>query len=134
MTTARYGASRTPGQLFALVFGVVYVLIGILGFIGPLTPNGRLLNIFGINPLHNIVHLAIGALFLVGSTSAALAKTINLIVGIIYLLVGVLGLLNVLVPRLITNNGADTVLHLLTGALALYFGTVGARARSTVTA
>lgn len=131
MTSARYGATRTPGQLFALVFGAVYVLIGILGFIGPLTPGGKLLGIFGINALHNVVHLAIGALFLWGSTSATMAKTMNLVIGIVYLLVGVLGLLNVLVPTLINNTAADTGLHLVTGALALYFGTVGARSAVT---
>lgn len=134
MTTVRSGVARTPGQLFALVFGAVYVLVGILGFIGPLTPDGRLLGIFGINVLHNIVHLAIGALFLVGSTSAALAKTINLVIGAVYLLVGVLGLLGILVPNLINNNVADTALHLVTGALAVYFGTAGARVRRTATA
>jgi Domain of unknown function (DUF4383) len=134
MVTARYGATRTAGQLFALIFGAVYVLVGILGFIGPLVPGGKLLGIFGINPLHNVVHLAVGALFLLGSTSAAMAKTINLVVGVIYLLVGILGLFNVLVPGLIANNGADTGLHLVTGALALYFGTAGARTRSAVTA
>jgi uncharacterized protein DUF4383 len=134
VTTARYGATRTPGQLFALAFGAVYVLIGILGFITPLVPGGKLLGIFGINPLHNIIHLAIGALFVLGSTSAAMAKTINLIVGVVYLLVGVLGLFSVVVPGLIANNGPDTALHLATGALAVYFGTAGAKARSTATA
>ncbi|MGH8900957.1 MAG: DUF4383 domain-containing protein [Egibacteraceae bacterium] len=134
MTTARYGVTRTPGQLFALAFGAVYALVGVLGFIGPLVPGGKLLGIFGINPLHNVVHLAVGALFLFGSTSPANAKTINLVVGVVYLLVGILGLLNLVVPGLIANNGADTGLHLVTGALALYFGTVGARARSSVTA
>jgi hypothetical protein len=132
VTTARYETRRTPGQLFALIFGAVYVLVGVLGFIGQLTPDGKLLGIFGINPLHNIVHLAVGALFLVGSTSAALAKTINLIIGVVYLLVGVLGLISVVVPGLIANNGPDTGLHLVTGALALYFGIAGGR--STVTA
>jgi len=113
------------------VFGIVYVLVGLLGFIGPLAREGLLLSIFGINALHNIVHLAVGALFLFGSTSPAQAKTINLVVGIVYLLVGVLGLFGLLVPGLIANNGADTGLHLVSGALALYFGTAGAGRTAT---
>jgi hypothetical protein len=120
------GATRTPGQLFALVFGIVYVLVGVLGFVGPLAPGGTLLGLFGVNPLHNLVHLVIGVLLLFGSTSPANAKSINLAVGIVYLLVGLLGLLGILLPGLINNNPPDTVLHLVSGVLALYFGTAGA--------
>jgi len=70
MSTARPGAgtTKTPGQLFALVFGAVYVLIGILGFIDPLvSSDDKLLGIFGISALHNVAHLAVGALLLIGS-------------------------------------------------------------------
>jgi len=112
--------------LFALVFGIVYVLIGVLGFVGPLASGGLLLGLFGVNPLHNLIHLVIGALLLFGSTSPANAKTINLAAGIVYLLVGLLGLLGILLPGLINNNPPDTVLHLVSGILALYFGTAGA--------
>jgi Domain of unknown function (DUF4383) len=128
VATARPGAARTPAQLFALVFGVVYVLIGLLGFIGPLAPGGLLLGIFGINALHNVVHLAVGVIFLFGSTSPANAKMINLIIGVVYLLLGVLGLF--LPLAFINNNVADAVLHLVSGALALYFGTAGAGQRA----
>jgi Domain of unknown function (DUF4383) len=132
VVTVRPRVGRTPGQLFALIIGAVYVLVGILGFIRPLAPGGKLLSVFGINPLHNIVHLVVGALLLFGSTSAANARIINLIVGIVYLLVGLLGLFNVLVPSLIANNSPDTGLHLVTGILALIFATVGTR-RSVAT-
>ena len=133
MATTRSGTARTPGQLFALVFGVVYVLVGVLGFIGPAVINNNLLGIFGINALHNVVHLAVGALFLFGSTSPTNAKTINLVVGSVYLLVGVLGLFGMLVPGLLNNNPPDTGLHLISGAAALYFGTAGARLPRTAT-
>ena len=43
------GTAKTPGQLFGLVFGAVYVLVGILGFIDPLVDDeNRLLGLFGI--------------------------------------------------------------------------------------
>lgn len=131
MSTAM--SDKTPAQMFALVFGVVYLVVGLVGFaITGLedfaSESEKSLLIFDINPLHNIAHLGVGALFLVGSRSHDAAKPVNLVIGIVYLLLGVLGLAGVLVDDLINNNTADTFLHLGTGALAIFFGTAGAAA------
>ncbi len=142
MSTARPGAgtTKTPGQLFALVFGAVYVLIGILGFIDPLvSSDDKLLGIFGISALHNVAHLAVGALLLIGSRAPDTARMVNLVVGVVYLLLGVLGLFGILIESGqaidLNNNAADTVLHFATAALALYFGTAGSGVgRTTSTA
>ena len=141
MSTARGATStaKTPGQLFGLVFGTVYVLVGILGFIDPLVDDQDwLLGIFGITPLHNVAHLAVGALLLFGSRAPDTARMVNLVVGVVYLLLGILGLFGILIEDGqaidLNNNAADTVLHFGTAALALYFGTAGsgvARTRST---
>ena len=132
MSTARpaAGTTKTPGQLFGLVFGAVYVLVGILGFIDPLvSDDDKLLGIFGITPLHNVAHLAVGALLLFGSRAPDTARMVNLVVGVVYLLLGVLGLFGILIEDGqaidLNNNAADTVLHFATAALALYFGTAG---------
>ena len=129
--------AKTPGQLFGLVFGAVYVLVGLLGFVGPLVTEGTggdpdtLLGIFGINPLHNVAHLLVGALLLIGSRSAATAKTVNLVVGVVYLVLAILGFAGgVIVDDLINNNPADSVLHLATALLAIYFGTAGSAVRA----
>jgi Domain of unknown function (DUF4383) len=138
MSTA--GTAKTPGQLFGLVFGAVYVLVGILGFIDPLvSDDDKLLGIFGITPLHNVAHLAVGALLLFGSRAPDTARMVNLVVGVVYLLLGVLGLFGILIEDGqaldLNNNAADTVLHFATAALALYFGTAGSGvARTTSTA
>lgn len=122
--------SKTPGQTFALVFGAIYVLIGILGFFVAEeftggSPDDKLI-IFPVNHLHNIVHLAIGALLLAGSRTVAGAKQANTIVGAGYLLVALLGFLGLeFMATLLNINGsgsADNFLHLASGALALYFG------------
>jgi hypothetical protein len=140
MATARpaAGSAKTPGQLFALVFGAVYVLVGILGFIDPLVDDqDKLLGIFGVNGLHNVAHLAVGALLLFGSRTPDTARMVNLVVGIVYLLLGVLGLFGILIEEGqsldLNNNPADTALHFATAALALYFGTAGAGVRRTTT-
>ena len=134
MSTA--ATAKSPGQLFGLVFGAVYVLVGLLGFVGPLVTEGTggdpdtLLGIFGINPLHNVAHLLVGGLLLIGSRTAATAKTVNLVVGVVYLLLAILGFAGVIVDDLINNNPADSVLHLATALLAIYFGTAGSAVRT----
>lgn len=130
MATRTTGA-RTPAQMFGLVFGAVYVLVGIAGFfvsskfVGE-APDDKLL-FFPVNHMHNIVHILIGGALLFGASRADLAKTVNLGVGIVYALVAVLGFIGVVTPDLINDQGvADDFLHLATAILAIYFGTAGA--------
>jgi hypothetical protein len=57
--------ARHPSQLLALAIGAVYTLVGILGFLitgfdNFASETDKTLLGFEINPLHNIVHLAIG--------------------------------------------------------------------------
>ncbi len=148
MATADRGASatkaadRTPAQLFALVFGIVYLLVGVLGFFvtddftGGTTEDTLI--IFHVNHVHNIVHLLIGAAWVAASRRHDTAKTANTAIGAAYLLVAVLGFL---LPEpgfmgtLINVQSAgdpDNFLHLVSGALSLYFGTAGAGDRDRV--
>ena len=119
----------SPNRLIATIFGAVYLLVGVLGFfvtsgIGFFATNGANLIIFAVNPLHNIIHLAIGAgLLIAGLKSVSSAKGVNTTVGGVYLLVGVLGLFLVATPlNIIALNGADNVLHLASAILLLAVG------------
>lgn len=120
--------------MFALVFGVVYLVVGLVGFAVTGFDNfaneapGDKLIVFAINPLHNIAHIGVGALLLVGSSRHEAAKSVNLMVGVVYLLLAILGFAGVLVEDLLNVNQADNFLHIGTAALALYFGTAGAAA------
>lgn len=133
MAVKRVGAaSQKAGslnQLFGLVFGAVYVLVGIVGFVvtrgvGFAAPRGHELIVFGLNPLHNIVHLAVGALFL-GGAAAGLrwSRRINVLVGAVYLGVGLAGLFVVgSALNIIALNHADNGLHFASALLALLVG------------
>ncbi|WP_457966530.1 DUF4383 domain-containing protein [Arthrobacter sp. D1-29] len=119
----------SPNRLIATVFGAVYLLVGLLGFavtsgIGFFATEGANLIIFEVNPLHNVIHLAIGAALLyAGLKSTTLARTVNAGVGAVYLLVGVLGLFLLSSPlNIIALNGADNVLHLASAVLLLGVG------------
>jgi hypothetical protein len=127
-------AAKSPVQTFALAFGVVYLLVGILGFVLAPDEGDKLFGVFQVNLLHNVIHLAVGALFLFGSRSFATAKQVSLLIGIVYGLVALLGFFDILVTEpdgLLDANAADNFLHLATAVLALYFGTAGAAGTRT---
>lgn len=126
--------------MFALAFGVVYLLIGIAGFAVTGFDNfaGKTydeeLILFPVNPLHNIVHIAVGALWLGGSRTHASAKSVNLLIGVVYGLVAVLGFAGVLKFLAIEDAAsADNWLHVASAALSIYFGTAGAEGARTAT-
>jgi len=120
--------SSSPNRLLAAVFGAVYLLVGIAGFVvtsgvGFAATEGEKLLLFEVNPLHNIVHLGIGAALLLASRSVRSAKAVNVAVGAVYLLVGVVGLFLVgTAANIIALNGADNVLHLGSAILLLGVG------------
>jgi hypothetical protein len=131
-------ATRSPAQIFALVFGVVYLLVGIVGFAVTgfdgfaAETYGEKLIVFPLNPLHNLVHIAIGALWLYGSKDHATAKGVNTFIGVAYILVAILGFAGILNFLAIEDaSSADNFLHIASGALAVYFGTAGASAPAT---
>jgi hypothetical protein len=132
---------NSPNRLVATVFGAVYLLVGLLGFVvtsgvGFAATEGNNLIIFEVNPLHNVIHLAIGAaLLFAGLKDTASARTVNATVGAVYLLVGVLGLFLLSSPlNIIALNGADNVLHLASAVLLLGVGLSLEKSPATVRA
>ncbi|GER82062.1 MAG: DUF4383 domain-containing protein [Thermogemmatispora sp.] len=110
---------------FALVIGIVFLLVGILGFI--LNPTeGALLGIFAVNIEHNLIHLLVGILG-IAAAFTGWPRLYAQILGIVYLLVGILGFIPGLAPDgmllgLVHINLADNLLHLIVGAAAAIVG------------
>ncbi|HVL82413.1 MAG TPA: DUF4383 domain-containing protein [Actinomycetota bacterium] len=119
----------TLNQKVGTIFGAVYLLIGLLGFVvtgfdGFASQEGNLLIAFEVNPLHNLVHLAIGAA-LVGAARAGhdSARTMNTVVGATYLLVGIVGFFMLdSDANILALNQADNFLHLASAAVLLAVG------------
>jgi hypothetical protein len=119
----------SPNRLVGAIFGVVYILVGILGFfvttdVDFAATEGEPLIVFDVNPLHNIAHLAIGALLLFAAMkSVSAAKGANILVGAVYLLLGIVGLFILdSDANVLALNGADNVLHLASALLLLGVG------------
>jgi hypothetical protein len=106
----------------ATVLGIVFLAVGILGFFpNPLvSPTG----LFVVNTAHNLVHLIAGAVLLVGAYSALGSGLALKIVGVVYALVAILGLVgggNMLLG-LIAVNHADHWLHVALAVVLLAAG------------
>lgn len=116
-------ATTNINKVAAILFGAVFTLVGLLGFVGALTPKGgspaqpQLLGLFAVTTLHNIVHLGtgIGLLAFGFANGGANARTGLLVFGAVYGLVTVLGFVG---PGLVRSlgigiNTADNLLHVV---------------------
>jgi hypothetical protein len=132
---------RTLAQWLALLFGVAFVLVGILGFVPGITVNyddlklagedsdAELLGLFQVSVLHNVAHLLFGVGILAAKRHRSALQYL-LTAGVLYVVLFVYGLLasekgsENFLP---TNNG-DDVLHAAL-AVALIAGWAVARNR-----
>jgi hypothetical protein len=127
---------RKPNQLVGYVFGATFILLGVLGF--PVTgghsfagpDGGQLLGMFGVNTLHNIVHLTAGAVLILGAVAGeAVASRVNATLGAFYVVAATVGLLIGGGPlNLLALNLADNLVHLANGIVLLGVGVAGLRA------
>jgi hypothetical protein len=97
-----------------MVIGVVFLILGILGLILD-TTHGSILG-FQVDLVHNLVHLVTGILG-IAAAMTGWSRLFNQVFGIIYLLLGLAGLIPALyfghrLLGLIQVNTADNVLHL----------------------
>ncbi len=112
----------------ALIFGIVYVLIGVLGFVPALTTTDKngmdlLLGIFMVGAVHNIIHLAVGAVAIAMSKTFASARLFFKGIGLVYGLIAIVGFVQGnTVLGIIDVNAADNFLHLASSLAALYLG------------
>ncbi|MCP2267041.1 DUF4383 domain-containing protein [Promicromonospora thailandica] len=113
--------TRAPHQWLALTIGVVYLLVGVAGFLvtgfdgfAEHDHDQTLLG-FAVNPLHNIVHLLIGLLGVALWSSPGRARTFGWLLVVGYGAAFVYGLIAVNNPdiNILNINAADNWLHIL---------------------
>jgi Domain of unknown function (DUF4383) len=119
----------TTLQKLAGVFGVIFIIVAVLGFISPgglvmaMDPTtGMVLGVFPVNLLHNIVHLLFGVWGLVASRSWSGSKTFFTVGGVIYVVLTCVGFLSPTGFGLVPLGGADIWLHAVLAIAMLGLG------------
>lgn len=137
---------RTDVQKAAMAVGAVFLLVGVLGFIPGITTHygdmtfaghdsdAKLIGLFQVSVLHNIVHLLFG---IAGIAMARQARTAYLYLvggGVIYLVLWIYGLIvdQNSDGNFVPVNTADNWLHLVLGLGMIAAGVLLSR-RSAVT-
>jgi hypothetical protein len=119
-------STRHPVQTVALIYGIIFLVVGIAGFIPGLTSNydtmqfaghhseAMLLGVFQVSILHNIVHLLYGIAGVVLARNADNARHYLLWGGIVYLVLWLYGLFigHDSPANFVPLNTADNWLHL----------------------
>ncbi|MBC9731385.1 DUF4383 domain-containing protein [Streptomyces sp. TRM68367] len=100
----RHVTTGTPVQQAAMLVGIVFLLVGVLGFIPGITTsysamefashesNAKLFGVFQVSILHNLIHLAFGVAGLALARTAPAAYSYLLGGGAIYLVLWIYGL------------------------------------------
>jgi hypothetical protein len=130
---------RSPIQSAALLVGLVFLLVGILGFIPGITSNyddlkfaghdsdAQLLGIFDTSILHNIIHLVFGVAGLALARTFVGSRQYLIGGGVIYLAIFLYGAIwggDEGGANFIPMNWADNILHLVLGGVMVLLGVV----------
>jgi hypothetical protein len=113
----------TTVQRVAQIFGVVFILVAIVGFLATGMGNmeadpataPKLLGMFAVNVLHNVVHLLFGIWGLVASRTFSGARSYARIAGVLYLLLAVVGFISPNGFGFVPLGGSDIWLHAVLG-------------------
>ena len=127
----------TTVQRAAQIFGIVFLLVGIAGFFvtgGSMEADpehaARLLGLFPVSVLHNIVHLLFGVWGLVASRTFEGSRTYGRVGGIVYLLLAVLGFVSPDMFGLVPIGDHNIWLH---AVLGIALAAIGFSARPAAT-
>ena len=147
MTTATSSRSgyATPAQKAALLFGIVFLIVGLAGFIPGVTSNfgtmgfagytsgALLLGVFQVSILHNIVHLLFGVVGVLMARSDAGARNFLIVGGVVYAVLWLYGLLvaGQSPANFVPMNSADNWLHFVLAVAMILLVVVLSRGRET---
>lgn len=102
---------------FASLVGVLFLLLGVTGFF-----THELFGMIHFDIVHNIIHLGIGAAGVLAMRTEETAIKFAKTVGILYVVLGILGIVLPDMLGMMHMENAENVLHLVVGVIGLYLG------------
>lgn len=122
----------------SLVIGIIFIAVGLLGFMANPIVGSSHEAIFHTDAVHNGVHIISGVLFLLIALAApARAGMFLKVFGIVYLLLGVLGLATIGSDEMthllgfLAVNRADNYLHIALGIVIFLAGMLPQKSEAT---
>ncbi len=114
----------------AVIFGVVFVVLGIFGFIpgvttyAPDVEHGQLLGVFAVDTLHDTMYIVTGAIAVwMGLSGEFASRNYFRLFGILYAILALAGFVYRDAPVFgMADNVADAALHALVALFALFLG------------
>jgi hypothetical protein len=129
------GIDVTVIARLAALWGLLFLLGGILGFVPGITKDEMFLGFFMVNTPHNVLHMASGTIFLIASVLGARAARLWFqIFGGFYVTLALIGFEvgDGLIFNLISNSLIDSWGHAFLGLVLLLIGiTVGREAEGS---
>ena len=125
------GTKRSPAQVYALLFGAILTIAGIIGFFynsdftSDKSVRDSVFGILDVNGWHNVVHIATGVLGLAAAGAYSSARRYAIGLGVVYIAVAIWGFAigsGDSILSIIPVNTEDNVLHLLIGVSGLVAG------------
>jgi uncharacterized protein (UPF0333 family) len=125
------GTKRSPAQVYALLFGAILTIAGIIGFFynsdftSDKSVRDSVFGILDVNGWHNVVHSATGVLGLAAAGAYSSARRYAIGLGVVYIAVAIWGFAigsGDSILSIIPVNTEDNVLHLLIGVSGLVAG------------
>jgi hypothetical protein len=109
-------------RMITLLLGIIFIFVGVAGFLPNFMMNDLLFGYFTVNPMHNAVHLVSGIVGIMAATRYNWSKLFLQVFGVVYTLVACAGFWRGGDLWMMQMNTADNILHLVVGVVALYLG------------
>ena len=123
----------------ALVIGLIFIAVGLLGFVDNPIVGESENAIFHADRTHNLVHIISGVLFvLIALAAPGFASTFLILFGLVYLALGIIGMVTIGSEGLtkllgfLHVNGAENYLHIALGVVILIAGFASRRVHAQV--
>ncbi|WP_127582274.1 DUF4383 domain-containing protein [Paenibacillus koleovorans] len=114
-------------KAYAGVVGVLFLLLGVIGFFMK-----ELFGMIHFDLTHNIIHLVFGAIGIAAMRTDDNAVRFAKSIGVLYVALGLLGMVSPNMFGLMHMENAENVIHLIIGVIGLYLGFTAAQTIQTI--